>query len=238
MQTDAFAYGPLVAFLRSRFHGSTSLFEAPLVYVDEKRTLLEAAHRQHGESALLDAGRAAAQLDGHPFLAAVLATRSPTALLSCWCSLEVLGHASNRIVVDDVADTNVRLRRVTTSGGTPSIAEDLFILGLLSGLLERLGTTLVNAVPEIVMPGATGRHWTLRWTAFSRRAILPSRSNWLVGSDFAWGVLGFMLQGIDDGNGPPRISEVAARFGLPGRTLQRRLNAAQTSSATFCGLRG
>jgi AraC-like DNA-binding protein len=225
-----FAYGPLVVELERRLkeagvrvppvRRARGAARPDAAY---KRALLQATSKRLGVSFLQHLGRGLVSYRGHPFMAALLAASTPGQLLVRWQRLEVLAHSENRVTLLAVEDGRVRLLRVRTSGGAPTLEEDMLVMGILAGLLEALGARRVHIRQE---PGrdVAGRRWAIQWREWARPEDAPGIEPWGSSSDFARAAFALLLE---DTTIP--LAAMARRLCVSRRTLQRRLGEGGTS---------
>lgn len=227
-----FAYGPLVMELAQRLmkagvqlprasQGSRTARPSAAY----KRALLAASMERFGPRFIERLGReVASDHRGHPFLSALVATRTPEQLLIRWQRLEVLAHSENRVKLLAVDGEGVRLLRARASGGAPTFEEDTLVVGILAGLLEALGARNVRVRQETAGGLADGRGWALRWREWTRPPRPRPVEPWGSSSDFARAAFTLLLEDT----GLP-LSTLARRLGVSRRTLQRRLLDGGTS---------
>jgi AraC-like DNA-binding protein len=197
------------------------------VPAEQKRTLLEQALAQLGPEALSQIGRTVCSYTGHPFVTALRAARNPAEFFRSWQRLEVLGHSSNRVQVDELEERRALIRRVTDQGRSTSRAEDMFVLGILSGFLECVGAEGPAFDEQPDRAGLPGRRFELRWSALAAPHPPPAgRRVWGAHADFARAVLVDLMRADLEVR---TVAEIAERFALSPRTLQRRLTEAGTS---------
>lgn len=95
---------------------------------------------QAGGQAVFAAGRGARALGWHPVVQALTAIGDPASILSCWRRLERFGHVRNRTEVvasrPGVAGHAIVLRHRSIDARPTAAVDDLFIWGVLVGLLE------------------------------------------------------------------------------------------------------
>lgn len=112
----------------------------------DKTEALSRIAAQAGWPAVFAAGRAARTLGWHPVVLALTACGEPVAVLERWLRLERFGHARNRAELlaahQDGERRHLRLRHGAIDGQPVAAVDDLFIWGVLVGLLEAAGTRL------------------------------------------------------------------------------------------------
>lgn len=120
-------------------HGSARAADAPpFADADAKRQLLDNALADGGPAAVVALGRRVRGAGFVPLVHALTATPEPEELAARYMRLERYFHTRNRTRIS-VAPGTLTARRHTVSDDVPSRGENLLILGLLAGLLERIG---------------------------------------------------------------------------------------------------
>lgn len=178
-------------------------------------------------------GRGISNWGSHPVLRAVAAAPSPEAVLRRWQSIEAFGHAAHRTRIVEARANGVELEHVALDGGTIAASEDLFIWGVIAGLLDIWGAGWVRlswpsggaleqgfvagetAVVSVLTGGRTTRP-SVSAEVDDRPVVLALQS--VVRTDLlrAW-----------------TLAQAAEKLGGSTRSLQRRLLA---ESATFSGV--
>ncbi len=214
--------------------------------MDQKRELLERVVAELGGQFVFEIGRHIDAFDFLPLLQAFLRSRDGEVLLQKWNRFERYGHGRHRTRMERRGPGHFVLERHATSGPPPGPAHDLFILGLVVALLERVGSASLGValepggrelvrdgvrldVPPDLFDAGTAR-WELRWTpeaAAHREAA--ARSPTQAAEDA--GALGSRVRArlaLD----PARswsVAEMARALATSERSLQRRLGAEGTS---------
>jgi AraC-like DNA-binding protein len=130
----------------------------PEIDVDglEKVELLRAVMKAHGWRSVFELGHAVRGLTWHPVVQSLVACSDPATIVRRWMSLERFGHSRNRISLaacdGDEAATTLTLRHFAPGGGTIVAVNDLFVWGLIVGLLEAAAVTGIEAA--LILPGA------------------------------------------------------------------------------------
>ncbi len=151
---DAFAHAGLVALiLASLRQDAPELIPAELAAPDGvrrahaplhlKRDLLVLAWQTRGPRFVFDMGRCIEGFETHPILEAMLRSRDGDVLLEKWARYERYAHGRHRTRRLRAAAGDYELEHFARAGAPPTPAEDIFILGFLAALLERL------ALPDI-----------------------------------------------------------------------------------------
>jgi AraC-like DNA-binding protein len=211
------------------------------VPLQDKRLLLDVLMQRHGPALLLRLGQAVHDADDEPTLTALTEARSAADLIERWQRLERFVHSRHRVLTLATSDVGCTLRHVCLrSDEAPTPAEDLLVLGLLVGLLQRIGTADLRAR----LAGETG--WRLCDGHWTSAAVTRDAATW----ELAWG------QPAVQSATPPMpadaalpvaaravlaadcaaawtLPRLAERLGLAPRTLQRRLNEAGTSFSSL-----
>lgn len=219
--------------------------QAPRVALEEKRKLLLEIAQKAGLAALLDAREDLSRLRYHPMLVLLLAGGAGNPIIRRWCAVERFFHTRHRIAVVRAGGRSVAFRHLSRTVDAPLREEDIFIAGVLAGLLAVGGCSGVDLSVEtgksnvlvllrggIAMPTSatdgisTGAVWQLSWqterdpTPSPRLAAVPP-VNLRVGRHTA----AAFERLRDDPMHRWSLHELADTLGLSARTLQRRLAA-------------
>ncbi|MGL5928742.1 MAG: helix-turn-helix domain-containing protein [Dermatophilaceae bacterium] len=186
---DDFASAVFVAGLRTEL--SAVGIRTPMpptagaqITVGAKRALLGVVAATHGLDPLLRAGMALVRHVPEPALAALLAATSAPDLMGRWSRLERFLHSSHRVVVREATASGLVAVHTGPPGRPPHPAEDVVVLGLLTGLFDAVGARglVVRVGPDgaftVVrdgrlqgVPGDAGTgEWRLGWSSWHRPA--------------------------------------------------------------------
>lgn len=210
---------------------------AALVPLQDKRQQLAQLMQAHGPDLLLRLGLAVQDAADEPTLRALTQARSAPDLIERWQRLERYVHSRHRVLLLADEAGGCTLRHVSLHAGeAPHAAEDLLVLGLLVGLLRRLGTPALRARlageadwryqqdgwRTAPVPAAT-HTWELAWRASAEAAAPGSEP------DLAATVAAARRQLAADVAAPWTLPRLAQALQLRPRTLQRRLTDAGSS---------
>ncbi len=227
------------------------------VALDAKRLVVGAALQQGGWAALPLLGRGVHACVHEPTHRCLTATSEPAALLARWQRLERYIHSRHRVQLLHAGAHALQVAHRSLRAGTlPLPAEDLVVLGVLCALLEAIGAVAVQA--WVVSGPAEVAAWPRPdGDALARLAAAQATATWRIGwsgvgaapqhtaaaggpppalwADPRWpGAVGRVAALLAEQPGqPPTLGDLAARCGLPPRTLQRRLAQAGTSRAAL-----
>lgn len=200
-----------------------------------KRALMEALLQTHGPIALLRLGEGVEDAPDEPALTALSLAVDPLDLIERWRRLERFSHSRHRTELLSAEGGRVTLRhRALAPFPPPKASEDLLIVGVLVGLLDRIGVCGLAAecvsgpAPRLGdgrwrgSPAALGdvSVWSIAWRAVREKATAAP--------DFCdardWTDAARRALRAD----PARkwtLKDLAAAFGASPRSLQRRLQA-------------
>ncbi|MGL4174545.1 MAG: helix-turn-helix transcriptional regulator [Dermatophilaceae bacterium] len=184
---DDFASAVFVAGLRAELsvlgvHTQMPPTTGARITVRAKRALLGDVAATHGLDPLLRAGAALVRHVPEPALAALLAATSASDLMDRWSRLERFLHSSHRVVVRELVVSGLVAVHTGPPGRPPQPAEDVVVLGLLTGLFDAVGARglVVRTGPggafAVVrdgrwqgLPGDAGTgEWRLCWSSWHR----------------------------------------------------------------------
>jgi AraC-like DNA-binding protein len=209
----------------------------PIVELDFKRALVAHVLRERGPGALVQLGQAVHDMGVDPILSMLVRVGSPRQVMSRFQRLERFVHSRHRMVVEDNADTSMRMRHVSLVEGEPPLpAEDLVVLGVLIGFLQVAGCKGVSAhfdhgcigfpdtgvVDAAFQTGYTDR-WTIEWKSFAPAA--ESLREPELGLDSSPPVVRKIAHYCAT-DADTTLPAVAAKLNMSKRTLQRRLREA------------
>lgn len=208
------------------------------VPLEHKRALLRAIAQRHSPQLLLRLGQGVLGAPMEPALQALVLAASPVALIRRWQRLERFVHTRHRTQLLLERPGRLMVQHAALHGQAPWPEEDALVLGVLVGLLQRMGHTTLrarfagercwrydnSAWHDRPLPQRTDR-WELAWlialpthapTVLSERTTLPQHVQALLAADLgrAW-----------------VLADVAQAMSLAPRTLQRGLAEAATSFA-------
>lgn len=211
---------------------------ASTVELDVKRALVDHALRERGPGALVQLGQAVHGIGADPILSMLVRVGSPRQVMSRFQRLERFVHSRHRMVVEDDADTSMRMRHVSLVEGEPPLpAEDLVVLGVLIGFLQVAGCAGVSAhfehgcrafpdtgaVNAAFETGNTDR-WTIEWKSFAPAAAESMRE-----PEFGLEASPPVVRRVAHcyaADTDMTLPAAATKFGMSKRTLQRRLRDA------------
>lgn len=115
----------------------------------DKSALLEAVLARRGASAVVELGRELRSLSDTPVMRTLVASPGVVPVVQRWQRLERFGHARHRTMLIgaevDGPHARLRLQHVALGGGPVPTGNDLFVWGLLIGLLEMAGAEGIEA---------------------------------------------------------------------------------------------
>ena len=202
------------------------------IALDWKRSLLTSIAQTHGEQTLARIGEGVFDLPDEPAASALLPARDPADLFARWQRLERYFHSKHRIEMELAgAGRAVLGHRSIRAGTQPTRFEDLLILGLLVGLLERIGARRLRAR---VRGETRWRYEDRKWTT---RSWPETVSSWEFDWDDAVVDPPRPTQPAEERDAVTRarqilsgdlgrgwtIARLAADMNLSSRSLQRRL---------------
>lgn len=200
------------------------------VPIAQKRDVLDAVMTTHGPLAILTIADAARHMPPEPVVQALTRARDTDDLFDRWRRLERFSHGRNTVEIRRLGNGSFRLTHRARDGGPPpSRAESLLVLGLLTILVEMIGSADVSLVT------GTGEVWRQdgAWHA-------PSVTDAIGGMVLSARQLPETTCRVDDNHGEDQIvglrqslvadparrwtlADLAAEAGASPRTLQRRL---------------
>jgi len=178
----------------------------------DKRALLQTLMDRHGPAVIFRIGEAVQDAPEEPTLTALLPAADPPDLVRRFQRLERYVHSRHRVEVVASGHGRLRLRHVSLKAGEPPLpAEDLLVWGLLTGLLQRLGTLeLASRFHE----GTAVLDWRWRPAPPLQPPQAPVRDDTTAAARARLSA---------DCAAPWSLAHLAATLGLTPRTLQRRL---------------
>jgi AraC-like DNA-binding protein len=122
----------------------------------DKVGLLRAVLEAQGWGSVVALGGRVRDLAGHPILRAVASSPDPVQVLRRWMRLERFGHSRNRTALlaasAEGGECSLTLRHVAIDGGAIAAVDDLYIWGLVIGLVEAAGASDIRAI--LIQDGA------------------------------------------------------------------------------------
>ncbi len=226
------------------------------VHGADKEALLKTLWSAAGPGAVWEAGLSLRHTGPHPVLDALIAGRTAVEVMERWRRLERFGHTVHRtrVLEQSVSEGGgtMVLEHFALSGDAILAANDVFVWGLLVGLMERagvqglsahLGESLegphmlnLNALtsgPDDASPGSpwdsvpTAR-MILKWKSIDPKPLLSS-------PELRPGRLTRRLEPLltQDLVRPWRLDDVAQILGLSRRSMQRHLKAEGVTFSTL-----
>lgn len=178
-------------------------------------------------------GRGISKWGSHPVVRAVAAAPTPEAVLVRWQSIEAFGHAGHRTRIVEARANSVELEHIPLDGGTIAAVEDLFIWGVIAGLLDIWGAEWVSvswpcggALEQGFVAGETAVVSVLTGGCMSRPSVSVEVDDRPVVLAVQSVVRTDLLRGWT-------LAQVVAKLGGSTRSLQRRL---QAEGAAFSGV--
>ncbi|MBU2485772.1 MAG: AraC family transcriptional regulator [Alphaproteobacteria bacterium] len=206
----------------------------------QKRDVLEAVMTEHGPLAILSIADAAPHMPPEPVVQALTRARDTDDLFDRWHRLERFSHGRNTVETRRLAPGRFQLTHRARNGGPPpSRAESLLVLGLLTILVEMIGSveaSLATETGEIWRQNGAWREPTGAATIGSMVLSAPHspKTACCNGASFAADdVVGLRRSLAADPARRWTLAHLAAEAGASPRTLQRRL---ARKSASFSRL--
>ncbi|MEP3784322.1 MAG: AraC family transcriptional regulator [Ascidiaceihabitans sp.] len=214
-----------------------------------KRSLLQTVGRECGQEALLSIGQGISHVTYDPIWHNALRSENPAVLFGKWRRFEVFSHSKNRLEIDFADGNKARFKRYSTGDGIPTAAENLFICGLIIGLLEGIGCRGLSCemaaqggrvlrirdkrcfwLPDDPASLVTGE-WTIGWRAHADPEGMGTTDEALLLLDLPpigdQSLAALVKKVTDllmrDVARQWKTGDLASALGLSSRTLQRRL---------------
>lgn len=215
--------GALLARVRAEVEGLVGM---PLPNQD-KRALLACLPRIEDAFAV---GRSIRGWGANPVFRAVVGAPTPQAVLQRWQSIEAFGHPSHRTRIVEADAASLLLEHVCLEGKPIAVVEDVFVWGLVVGLLELWGAqdVAVELPSGPIEDGIEGP--TTRVRVRTQPRVEPPALAWTAGTSWASAVT--VVFGTDLLR-PWTVADVARRLRRSPRSLQRYL---RREDATFSTL--
>lgn len=222
------------------------------VTVEDKRSLLDAAHDVGGPLAILRVAEAIPDFAGHPIARVFASARSGVQVIEAWLRLERYFHSRNRSRLHSTAADLVVMEHFDSRGGQTVTGEDLIVAGIILGLMRWAGAHDVKLIFESVDNDTVGdwlayeseryypppnsgwcsQRWRLRWGSFQGKSATDIAAPAVPrvtadGRSIDNELVSDLYSTIASDPGAHRsLSDQAQAFGLSCRTLQRRLHEA------------
>lgn len=135
-----------------------------------KRGVLHEVFSAHGPGAILGIADAAPHMPPEPVVQALLCAPDIDDLLARWHRLERFSHARHTIEVGRIGGNRMRLlHRARDAGPSPSVAESLLVIGLLTILAELVGPA------DVMLSTEAGNVWREhgRWRPIAEGDVGP-----------------------------------------------------------------
>ena len=200
------------------------------VPISQKRDVLAAVMSAHGPLAILSIADAARHMPPEPVVQALIRARDTDDLFDRWRRLERFSHGRNTVETRRIANGSFRLiHRARDDSPPPSHAESLLVLGLLTILVEMIGSA------DVSLFTGTGVVWRQdgMWHAPSvsdaiGSVVLSARqlpeTTCRVDDDAGESQIVSLRQNlVADPTRRWTLADLAAEAGASPRTLQRRL---------------
>lgn len=201
-----------------------------------------------GPAGVLLAGRRFDRFHQYPLFLVLLNSDSVRILLEKIVQLNRYFHSHHRHRVVTEAESCVDLEHVSTRGPSPRPVESLFVAGLYLAMLEQIGCHgLRCAFPAsdshgwaysggvtLDVPATGTEHWRFQWTDFTPRRSLPGLDELILadpGRDLEAGSIATQVANLieRDLSRHWKVPDIADELMMSSRTLQRRLQAEDTS---------
>jgi AraC-like DNA-binding protein len=204
--------------------------------------LLEVVSENRGEDAVFALGsNVPAVCENNPLFELLLGAESPDELVARWVAIEPFAHPTYRTRLVERGNGELLFEHFARKGSPPSRLDDLFVAGLMVGLLDRFGCVGLEArigserSPRAYSSGKSQRgaaetpvshRWLVRWANVADRKPASPRSDAprTRGHGGGNGIVARLTELIA---GKPaadwRVDEAAHILGVSRRTLQRRL---------------
>jgi AraC-like DNA-binding protein len=142
---------------------------------DEKRRILEFAFSAGGPGPILAIGAQRDRFPSTPTIATLLNSAHADVVAQKWQRLEKYHHSTNRTAIDCRPSNTWQCRRYTVDESAIAAPENLFVCGLMVGLLKAFGCRQVRcrigelefgaseSIKGVWPSGARTDHWQIRW---------------------------------------------------------------------------
>jgi AraC-like DNA-binding protein len=158
------------------------------VPLDAKRQMVLQVIEQRGLSALVQLGQGVHELQNDSLIPLLIHPSEPIRMLNAWLRLERYLHSRHRLTQTIEQSNCVAHQHISIkTDAEPSSAEDLVVLGVLIGLLERTGCTQItaqlnNGLKVWPLSNAVSEQKAIQ-TAFATRQTQSWRLSWASISD-------------------------------------------------------
>lgn len=213
------------------------------------RSIMLALEEINGPAVLVRLGRYLAAKEQEPILTMLRHSATPSMIADRWRRLEGYSHARARSAFS-VTGKSMTIHRGVVRGQPPARVENLLLLGFLIGLLEAAGAENINATilpshgPAVHVTrkgrissklafSGRGLRFRINWSSFEQvSSSYPFMAN-MPGTAPSIGAQRPVVQQLctfleHDIGRSWTIDEVAAALDTSGRTLQRRLQQANS----------
>lgn len=198
----------------------------------EKRGLLDAVVRAHGQETILQVAEVVPEFAEHPVAGVFAGCRAPGDVVASWLAIERYFHSRHRTRVADSAANRIVMEHFDTRGSPISAGENLAVAGLMLGILRWRGArgAVLGFGPAALPagPATPADHtdrWTMTWQGFTPAEIARSTLD-----EGAVPAIDFAGRAMSD-------PHVARLFAERLRAPHRRRNGADTARAAGLSLR-
>ena len=235
--------------------------EIRTVYVPAplKREALEMVYSAGGPTALFSIGQGLKGGNFDPIWRAALSSGTVPILLEKWLRFEAYAHSHNRLLIEQVSDTQAVFHRYSLDGGSPTPAENLLICGVLVALLEAIGCVGLrcwlhgkSGAQKLIRDNGVSLpiddaslkltdDWTICWTAFvpevaasSALSDIPKIPEHHLVDPVTGHRIQLMIKLLSqDVSRVWKVSELARQAAMSTRGLQRTLAQAQLTFSSL-----
>lgn len=230
---ETYAYAALVTLLSRRLGRDVPVRIDAHIAEETKHALLLEARAMLGEESLVVLGAEIARETEHPFVQLLVSQPTPVELVRCLERLNDSAHSHNRLQLLAAGQTFLRLRRFRSEGHEklPWREDDLFVLGILKGLLSRIAFDAFEYHLETEQEN--GRVWLLRLRPGCAVAKGDCAGKiWCVSSELERTLFTWLAERAIHGEALD-LPQAARALGMSSRGLQRQLKARETTFRTL-----
>jgi AraC-like DNA-binding protein len=202
----------------------------------DKQDVLGAVLAMHGPTAILSIGDAARCMPPEPVAQALSLSRDIPDLLNRWHRLERFSHGCHTVEAEQLGSTSFRLTHRSHHGApSPSVAESLLVLGLLTILAEMIGATDVSLANADGVPWRSDGEWRTLGVPQTVGSVVLTASvqrktlNLPAAAQLVDPVARLRSRLVSDPVRRWTVANLAAEAGASPRTLQRRLTESSLS---------